>query len=117
MDRSSKYIFGILFVLFCITVGYRYDQYILKRNYILKVNVTCNPVIEDCFESDCDNTDPKCNASTYKKVSILAHDAPKCLEEHNCENFTCSGINSCEITNCNSDALESGEKCTNPINN
>lgn len=112
MDKSSKYIFAIIFVLFCVTVGYRYYQYMVKKNFILEVNVACDPAIENCFKADCVATSPDCDTTTYKKVSILAHDAPKCLEEHNCEGFTCDGIASCSITSCSADTLVDGEVCT-----
>lgn len=112
MDKSSKYIFAIIFVLFCITVGYRYEQYIIKKNFTLEVNTVCDPSTEKCFQMDCDATSPDCDTSTYKKVSILAHDAPKCLEEHNCESFSCAGISSCSITDCSTETFVDGEVCT-----
>lgn len=97
-------------MLFCVTVGYRYYQYMVKKNFILEVNVACDPNTENCFKADCSGDG--CDTSTYKKVTISAHDAPKCLEEHNCDTFTCTGISSCTMTYCSKDTLADGEVCT-----
>jgi hypothetical protein len=72
----------------------------------------------------CDATKEKCYAQSadfgfletpYKKVSILASRAPKCLEEHNCESFSCSDIsddpNICAITYCSDNTKDPGEEC------
>jgi len=112
MDKSSKYIFAIVIILFCLVVGYRYQQYILNKNFTIEVNTSCDPNTEKCFKADCDATSPDCDTATYKKVEILARNAPKCLEEHTCDSFSCDSIASCSITYCSTDTLSDGEICT-----
>ena len=110
MNRLSKYLFILVILLFLAVMGYRYDEYILKRNFLITVNAVCNPSIESCFVADCE-TGPDCDESPYKKVDILAHNTPKCLEEHNCPNFSCANISNCEETYCSENTLSEGEKC------
>ena len=92
-------------VLIAIIV-YRYDQYIIKKNYLLDVAVACDPAIENCFSAE--------DAEPYKKVQMLASEAPICLQEHSCEDFKCTAGTSCVITLCSADTLAEGESCTQP---
>lgn len=115
MNKDTKFfIFGII-VLMMIIGAIRYDQYVIQRNFILDVNTSCDPTTESCFVWDCDpKTDEECDQTPYKKVEILEREAPKCLEEHECENFTCEGKDSCTVTYCSEDTIveEEGEVCT-----
>ena len=117
MSKLSKYFFALMIAALLCVVGYRYYQYVYMRNFILDVNVACDPVKESCFTADCNASDPSCDTTTYKKVEILAHNAPKCLEEHSCQNFSCDSINSCKISTCSTDSLADGEKCANANTN
>ena len=118
MDKAPK---GFLFLILLITlivVFYRYQQYVVDKNFILNVNTVCDPNIENCFTADClPGTDSECDTTPYKKVKILDRYAPKCLEEHNCSSFSCEKYNSnCYVTYCSPDTLENGEKCLESIN-
>lgn len=110
MNKISKYFFVLVVLSLLCVIGYRYYDYIYKQNFLLDVNASCDPVKENCFVADCE-PGPDCDQTPYKKVEILAHNAPKCLEEHTCENFSCDGIGSCNVTYCLADTLSDGEKC------
>jgi len=94
-------------------VGYRYDQYLVARNFVLTVDAPCDPSTQTCFISDCSpTTDLSCDTTTYEKVVMNDAYAPKCLEEHSCDNFTCPAADkTCAITFCSKDALADGETC------
>lgn len=93
-------------------VGFRYNQYVQERNYLLNVNTGCNTESESCFAADCSvASDPSCDPTPYEKVVISAHDAPSCLEEHSCESFSCGNIASCSISYCSKDTITEGERC------
>ena len=79
---------------------------IIKKNYLLDVAVACDPAIENCFSAE--------DAEPYKKVQMLASEAPICLQEHSCEDFKCTAGTSCVITLCSADTLAEGESCTQP---
>jgi hypothetical protein len=110
MNNPLKYFFIVtLIFIFCI-IGYRYYDYVYKQNFILSVSVTCDPAIHSCFVWDC-GEEEGCDATPYEKIEILAYQAPQCLEEHNCESFSCTGLESCTVTYCSEDTLSEGEKC------
>lgn len=115
MKRSPVYFLGISILVLIAIVGYRYQQYVVDHNFKLKVNTSCDPTTEACFQADCDPaSDAECDTSPYKKVSILAKEAPACLEEHSCEAFTCDGKASCSISYCSESEVSDGEVCTTP---
>lgn len=101
----------IIFLLVILGIfAYRYDQYLLKQNYLIDAQVPCDPSQEQCFAVDCSDDDPECDTTPYKKVEMLAAEAPACLVEEGCEAFSCS-TESCQITFCSDDTLEDGEVC------
>ena len=95
---------------------YRYDQYVVKRNFITYAAVPCSAEEGTCFVMDCSpEEDEDCDITPYKKVEVLASEAPKCIEEHMCESFTCPlGSATCTETFCADDTLEDGEACQIP---
>lgn len=116
MNATTKgrgFYFGILFALLLLSVAAnRYHHYIIREDFHLEANASCDPLQDRCFVSDCSVDDPECNPSPYKKVHVLARNAPKCLEEHTCENFQCApGDATCAITYCDADNLEEWELC------
>lgn len=110
MTKSAKIFIFFILILFLVVAGERYLEYIHNKNFEILVNTSCQLGEQGCFVADCE-AGPDCDQTPYKKVSILAKEAPKCLGEHTCENFTCSGLESCEITYCSEETLEDGEKC------
>ncbi len=120
MDRRAKYILAFILILILTVVVYRYIDYFLNQNFLVEANTVCNTETESCFKADCSvDIDPECDTTPYKKVEIIARVAPKCLEEHSCEKFSCDGLgNDCSTTYCSEDVLDKGEVCAIPeVNN
>lgn len=98
-------------VIFAI-VWYRYDQYVVQRNFIIHAAAPCDSSEGTCFVADCSPEDDEtCDLTPYKKVELLANKAPACLEEHTCASFACAAIDSCTETYCDEESLEEGEVC------
>lgn len=115
MNKLSKYFFVVMIFSLMSVVAYRYYEYVYRQNFLLETNISCDPATASCFVADC-LSEIECDKTPYEKIEILARDAPKCLEEHDCENFSCTEINSCKVTYCSTDSLTEGEKCvTNNI--
>lgn len=108
MTHSKYFILGILVLLFIVS-AYRFVQYRVHENYYLYGLAQCNPETESCFVAEC--FDAECDEVPYKKYSALASNAPDCLLENSCENFTCEGMHECEIILCDDTNLEDGEIC------
>lgn len=111
MKKTSTFLV-LLTVLVLIVVANRAYQYYVKQNFLLLVNAICDPATEDCFVMDCAVDELGCDTTPYKKVEILAALAPKCLEEHSCEQFSCNDLKPCSVTYCSADTTEEGEKCS-----
>ena len=101
----------ICLLVILITIGYRFYDYVVDKNLILSIYTPCNPSTEECFITDEENAYFDFQLEPYKKVEIVDKYAPICLEEHNCENFVCDNIESCNITYCSEDTLEEWESC------
>ena len=121
MNQEKKSNFNYLIFAIIITImfvgSYRYYQYMIERNFIISVNTICDQQNESCFSS---SPDLSYGQNPYKKITLTANYAPKCLEEHNCDSFFCPSIleksSICEITYCTDDTKEDGEECVGPIN-
>lgn len=117
MNISSKYFLSLVFILFLVLTGYRYYQYMIERNFTLDINTICDSKVNSCFSA---SEDLSYGQNPYEKVAVTARYAPVCLEEHNCDSFSCPSVlvkNSvCEITYCSDDTKEDGEECIGPIN-
>ena len=102
-----------LFVVFIMCVVlFRYYDYVIQHNFVMDVNAPCDTSTEQCFVQDCSPTDkPDCPGGPYKKIEIKNADAPRCLENHQCQSFSCDGIASCTTTYCSKDTLADGESC------
>lgn len=104
---------GTFCLLILVIIGVRYNDYEMRRNFFLDVNTSCDAGSQNCFVSDCSpDSDPGCPPGPYEKIHISAKDAPGCLEEHACTDFSCGSIESCSVTYCSDDALEDGESCS-----
>ena len=115
MKSSEKYFIFIFLVIILSIILYRFKDYIIDRNFDLIVNTKCSEGEKNCFKSDC-TPGPDCDETPYKKVQISSNGAPKCLEEHTCENFTCNeNYKKCSITYCSNETLSDGEVCVDNI--
>ena len=114
MRKSSTYLILIILVGVAAVVANRYYHYVDQRDFLLDVDMACDPSTEQCFVSDCSPEDnPNCDTSPYKYVEILASNAPRCLEEHSCDSFSCDPDDTtCSITYCNEETISEGETCT-----
>ena len=99
-------------VLLMMVAGYRFDQYVLAKNYVVSSQAPCDPTQGQCFIEQCPIDEDLCDSEPYVKVEVLANQAPACLEEHSCTAFSCDGMASCAIEYCTPDTLEDGEACT-----
>lgn len=93
-----------------LVVSASYMRYVSERHFTIAANISCGAHENaPCFISD----DPSSIGvdGPYKKVYIPASDAPACLEEHGCEQFSCPRGVACDIEYCNEGTVEIGETC------
>lgn len=112
MDIKSKIFFSLVVLFLIVFSAYKYDQYVVKRNFIVFQQVSCDNTTEECFVADCDVANPDCDVTPYKKIEKLASNIPFCTPDTECPELTCeSGEIGCTITLCSDDVVDSGEKC------
>jgi hypothetical protein len=98
-------VFGIVFLQ-------SFFHYYLNKNYPVFSLTSCDPHVDSCFIANEGSANFPFAEKPYRKVEVVAKNAPLCLDEHTCTDFTCgAGDSSCIITTCNSDSLEEGGHC------
>lgn len=117
MNKNPANLLILIILVLLAVIVYRYDQYVLKKNFLLNIATACDPSFESCFVVDCSpEEDEECDQTPYKKIEIRASEAPMCLQEHSCDTFECEPGTSCVASYCSDDALEEGEICSMPPN-
>jgi hypothetical protein len=84
-------------------------------DYLITASVPCDPTSGSCFVAECgEDTEIDCDETPYAKATLLAREAPACLEEHSCATFSCAGREACAVAFCSDDTAADGERCTDP---
>jgi len=105
------FILGTLLFFVC---GSNFLRYYVFKNFTLYTFTACNQLHDKCFLSNQEHSGFSFYNKPYKKVKIVAHKAPSCLNEHTCDDFSCTDNDtSCTITFCSLNSVEKGEVCSN----
>ncbi len=107
MDKKSLSISLIIFFSVGLTVAATYYKYIAIHDFELVIPIECDPDIENCFMVECTQADslvcPKeitKNFWYFKYLYINANDVPVCVENNNCNIYTCNDSKSCSVILC-----------------
>lgn len=111
--KNKNLIFLItITILIMVVIGHNFYRYFVAKDYIVHAFIECNPINHSCFKADNETSSPVFKTNPYAKVEILSINAPPCLEEHTCRNFSCeSKDGSCHIIYCSENSVEEGENC------
>jgi hypothetical protein len=113
MEKGTKIILTLIGIAILITVGIKYMQFYIYKDFTFLTQVDCNPATEACFKLLEENQDFETNiiyydGSPYKYVEMPATIAPACLEETTCQDFTCDQVGGgCETYFCDVNDEES----------
>ncbi len=117
MDKKSKILIIIFFLLLIGTVSFTFYKYGIKKDYLIYGFSSCDPISESCFYYPCEEEDNSCNPEEieyYKKVEKKASKIELC----DTNNEGCNPLN-CELREkdcteifCSEDSLEEGEACS-----
>jgi len=111
MKGSTSFLL-LLVVIVGIIAGHNSLRYYLNKGYPIHAVIACNPTMHTCFVADPATADPAYQTEPYAKVVIDNANAPKCLDEHTCTDFSCIGITGCSIEYCSASTTEDGESCS-----
>ncbi len=124
MDKKSKIFFIVFFLLIAGSVGVAYYRFMVQHDYIVQAEADCDPYTEACFVYVCDpevdgecTGDPIEDTSYYKLIDRNAKNIPNCdPADETCTALVCGeGEVDCTYTLCDSDALEEGQVCNDPV--
>jgi hypothetical protein len=127
MDKKSKILLAIFFLLIAGSVAFTYYRIMLKKDYLISSQVDCDPYTEKCFIWNCDPNstvegeactgDPETDIWYYKIAKRNASRIPLCNPEtdENCQPFLCEvGEPECAETFCSAETATEGEPCNDP---
>lgn len=122
MDKRSKILLWVLVAAVALSVALAFYRTIIKHDYLISQEISCNPETESCFVLVCDPAeDDTCvgteaeRTSYYKIIEKKAYNIPLCdSSAGDCPEPACTeGESDCQIILCepgNSDGLPcSGE--------
>lgn len=116
MQRSSKIILIVVAVVIVLIAGFKYDQYMVRKDFMMVSLIPCTPEEGTCFVRDCGGIASAvagCDGAPYKKILLHASYMPPCLEDQDCpEDMPCpAGDTSCSFIFCSDETLDEDESC------
>ncbi len=124
MDKKSKILLGVFFLLIAMSIGATYYRIVVRRDYLIENQVDCDPTLEKCFVYHCDPATESCtgneaeDTSYYKIAKRKANKIPDCDpdKDENCQPFVCGEKEKdCGETFCDEMSKQEGEECNDPV--
>ena len=114
MDKKSKILFWVFGILLIASIGITFYKYIVKKDYIIMTQISCDPQIESCFYVPCEGADCPAEIDYYKIINKKAFNIEICDSEAlDCNPLVCQDAEKyCEIISCSSEVLSEGEECS-----
>lgn len=121
-DWKSRVLFGVLLVAIGVSTWLTYDRYMVKRDYIVLAQGTCDPAEERCFVTTCDPELQVCLTEEggetvyYKLLYKKAYNFPDCqLGSEECPPLRCEeGEEDCTEELCVEDDPDETYTCNDP---
>jgi hypothetical protein len=111
MDKKQTKIYILFFVFLLSVVCFSYAKFIIFKDYYIKIEVPCNPDIENCFVSECKEDDDCKELNYYKLIKKKAYSFPSCNQDSlDCSYAECNK-DVCEEIFCNESIVPEGEHC------
>ena len=87
MDRKSKILSIVLVLMIVWSVWATYDRIVIKHDYLVSIEVPCDPITESCFVLEEEGED----TYFYKIVEKSAYNLPECdpTDESCLESIVC----------------------------
>ncbi len=117
MNNRSKILVTLVALLFIVSAVLQYRHFVGNKEFLVVNHVSCDPLRESCFISDCDPLiDEDCDTTPFKKITMTASYAPSCTANESCEEPRCFDEDKkCLVVACSVYFLEEGEVCSDSI--
>lgn len=104
--KKNGWFFGGMFLLIALSVGVTYYRYVVSLDYLVVLEVSCDPQVESCFLYECDpeeewaecSENPADDSYYYKYIKKKGYAVVECV----------NGLEGCEEISC----AEDEEDCT-----
>ena len=117
--KSEKILTTILFILVLSSILVAFYEYMVKENYIIESELTCDPATHICFERNCDADSESniCNDGSYnlKYFNIIKRygsDVGDCDNTDTLCANTCNPENHCTLLTCNKNGPLPDTQCS-----
>lgn len=109
---SSKIFLLVFFLILLVSVGATYYKMMIKRDYILSVQIDCDPYSEECFIDDSGE-----DTWYYKVLNKKAYNIPECdpNQDEDCVIACEENEKDCEEVLCSEETVEEGGECVDPV--
>ncbi len=128
MDKKTKVFFAVFSLLIVGSITVTFWKMVVKRDYIIKAQVECDPTVENCFVHVCDpdpdvdgpeacKGNPTDDTWYTKNISRKAYNIPLCdpNTDENCTALVCSeGEADCSYELCDDSNVPEGDSCNDP---
>ena len=105
--KSEKLLTIILFILVLSSISIAFYKYIIKQNYIIESESTCDPATQVCFERNCDTdlgsnacNDGSYNLKYFNLIKRSASDVGNCDDTDTLCASACTLENGCTLLTC-----------------
>ena len=121
MDKKSVILFYLLLATVVAAIAFTYYRVAVRHDYIVAVEIDCDPIAESCFVYECDpaedetcSDDPDERIYYYKIINKNARNIPVCQsDDGDCPALFCAaGEADCEVIFCDADTVGEGEACS-----
>lgn len=121
-NKSNVIFFVIFFLLIFASIAVTFNKFVIKKDYQIIAEVSCNPQVERCFVYECDSEIEECTGNPEEDVSYYKYVSKNAGTIYSCERtrqkigcneeLSClRGEAKCFYTYCDSNNLQEGEKC------
>lgn len=129
MDKKSKILLGVVFLLIVASIGATYWRIFVKKDYVIENQVDCDPTVDKCFIWKCDPAsttegeactgDPEKDIWYYQIAKRGAANIPMCDpdKDETCDPWTCAeDEKDCSQTFCDETTKEEQRtECNDPV--
>ena len=123
MDKKSKILLWVFFLLIVGSVSVTFWRIVIKKDYIIEAQADCDPTMEKCFVAHCDPaTETTCtgdeekDTTYFKKVKRVAANIPLCdPADESCKPLVCGEREKdCEVAFCDEQTKGKDDECNDP---
>lgn len=121
-EHKNAIFFWVLGIAIALSVSITYYRYIVRMDYMVLLELSCDPAVESCYKYECDPEWDECTGNVeddiwyYKILEKKAYALKECSADvEECPEARCAdGEEDCVETQCDVSDEVSGGECYGP---